>query len=352
MRVLLESNPENLDEAIEQDPELKALRDSNPLCAELMKDPETMQILVDPDNLRALADCPDLIEQDFNDPNWTPPEIKHGTFDETTVVPVEEGATGEMPVEGEGGHLISGPPEVLEDLEVEDNPEEEGGMEAPELEAADNDRSAEMRHGRSARSLNSSRRSLNSRGSSIYSSLKDYVAAEIVGSSADSMLGLDAVDTAAIDQASAAADAAEAAEANASNLESVADMAGNVEDTMDKIEETHEDKLNESSTNAAIVGTSTVAGGAAGAAAATAFSSDKGSSDKEDDDTETPSFRSEIGSLFSSFHAAAKEKLATTLLGDELGEHFIEKMEENEEDADENKGQEKGSSMSRLGSII
>ena len=326
MRVLLESNPENLDEAIEQDPELKALRDSNPLCAELMKDPETMQILVDPDNLRALADCPDLIEQDFSDPNWTPPEIQQGTFDETIVVPVEE-----LPVE------------EVEDLEVE----EEEGMEAPEIEAADDDRNSGMQKGRSARSLNSSRRSVNSRGSSIYSSLKDYVAAEIVGSSADSMMGLDAVDTAAIDQASAAADAAEAAEVNASNLESVADMAGNVEDTMDKIEETHDEKLGESSTNAGIVGTSTAAGGAIGAAAATAASDDK-----EEEETETRSFRSEIGSIFSSISAAAKEQLATTLLGDEMGEHLIEKMEENEEEAEENKGQEKGSSMRRLGSIL
>lgn len=334
MRVLLESNPENLDEAIEQDPELKALRDSNPLCAELMKDPETMQILIDPDNLRALADCPDLIEQDFNDPNWTPPEIRPGTFDETTAVPIDETV---VEVE-EGG-------EVFEDAEAEDEEEEEG-MEAPEIEAAD-DRDSNIQKGRSARSLNSSKRSLGSKGSSIYSSLKDYVAAEIVGSSADSMMGLDAVDTAALDQASAAADAADAAEANASNLESVADLAGNVEDTMDKIEETHDDKLADSTTNAAIVGTSTVAGGAVGAAAATAASKEK------EDDTETSSsFRSEVGSLFSSFHAAAKEKLATTLLGDELGEHLLEKMEENEEDAEENEGQGKGSSMRRLGSMI
>jgi hypothetical protein len=39
MQSLLETNPDNLDEVIEQDPDLKALRDSNPLCAELMKDP-------------------------------------------------------------------------------------------------------------------------------------------------------------------------------------------------------------------------------------------------------------------------------------------------------------------------
>jgi hypothetical protein len=273
-----------------------------------------MQILTDPDNLRALAECPDLIEQDFNDPNWKPPEIQPGTFDETTVVPVEE-------VNVEGAEP----------------------MELPEIEAADDDQNSGLKKGRSGRSLNSSRRSLGSKGSSMYASLKEYVAAEIVGSSADSMLGLDAVDTAAVDQASAAA---EGAESNASNLESVADMAGNVEDTMDKIEETHDEKLSDSTTNAAIVGTSTAAGGTAGAAAATAASKDK------EDDTETSSFRSEIGSIFSSFHAAAKEKLVTTLLGDELGEHLLEKMEENEEDAEDKEGTGKQTSTRRLGSLI
>jgi hypothetical protein len=332
MRDLLDTNPENLDEAIEQDPELKALRDSNPLCAELMKDPETMQILIDPDNLRALADCPDLIEQDFNDPNWTPPEIQPGTFDETTAVPVDEGV-----VDGANGHG-----EVLDDA---DGDQDDEGFEIPEMEDADDDRDSGLHKGRSARSLNSSRRSMGSMGSSIYATLKDYVASEIVGGGVDSLMGLDAVDTAAIDQASAAADAAEA---NASNLESVADMAGNVEDTMDKLEETNDAKLADSTTNAAIVGTSTAAGGAIGVAAASSVSKDK------EDDTETSSFRSEIGSLFSSFHAAAKEKLATTLLGDDLGEFLIEKMEENEEDAEDedNEGQEKRSSMRRLGSIL
>ena len=333
MRVLLESNPENLDEVIEQDPELKALRDSNPLCAELMKDPETMQILIEPDNLRTLADCPDLIEQDFNDPNWTPPEIQTGTFDETTVVPVDEGV---VEVEEEG-QFLNGHGAFLEDVEGEQGDEE---MELPEREEATDDRDSGLQKGKSGRSLNSSRRSIGSKGSSIYSSLKDYVAAEIVGSNADSMMGLDTVDTAAMDQASAAVDAAES---NASNLEAV---TGNVEDTMEKIEDTHDDKIAETTTKATIVGTSTVTGGAIGVAAATAASKDK------EDVTEKSSFRSEVGSIFSSFHAAAKEKLATTLLGDELGEHLIGKIEENEEDDDDDEGQGKRSSMRRLGSII
>mmetsp|Transcript_5479 Transcript_5479/g.7930 ORF Transcript_5479/g.7930 Transcript_5479/m.7930 type:complete len:618 (+) Transcript_5479:25-1878(+) len=60
-------NPDNIEEAIENDPELKALQD-DPLCSALMEDPETMKILVDPENLRALGQAPDLIEQDFMNP--------------------------------------------------------------------------------------------------------------------------------------------------------------------------------------------------------------------------------------------------------------------------------------------
>jgi hypothetical protein len=74
MEEMLE-NPDSMDEAIENDPQLKALRDENPLCAELMSNPETMRILVDPENLRALGEAPDLIEQDFMDPGSFVPEV-------------------------------------------------------------------------------------------------------------------------------------------------------------------------------------------------------------------------------------------------------------------------------------
>ena len=90
MATLLESNPEDLDEAIEQDPELVALRDSSPLCAEMMSDPATFKILLDPDNLRALAECPDLIAADFADPDWMPPQVDEYHFDDA-VQSEEEG---------------------------------------------------------------------------------------------------------------------------------------------------------------------------------------------------------------------------------------------------------------------
>lgn len=75
-------DPENMQEAIENDPELRALRDSNPLCEELMSDPETMRVLTDPDNLRALGEAPSLIEADFADPNsFVVPDADVGTGD-------------------------------------------------------------------------------------------------------------------------------------------------------------------------------------------------------------------------------------------------------------------------------
>ena len=68
MEEMLE-NPDSMEESIENDPQLKALRDENELCAALMGDPDTMKILIDPDNLRALGEAPDLIEQDFLNPD-------------------------------------------------------------------------------------------------------------------------------------------------------------------------------------------------------------------------------------------------------------------------------------------
>jgi hypothetical protein len=89
MEEMLE-NPDTMEETIENDPQLKALRDENELCAALMSNPDTMRILIDPENLRALAEAPDLIEKDFADPTgFTPPvEVTEVTSPEiTTDVP-------------------------------------------------------------------------------------------------------------------------------------------------------------------------------------------------------------------------------------------------------------------------
>jgi hypothetical protein len=136
MASLLESNPEELDEAIEQDPELLALRDSNPLCAELMSDPSTLRILLDPDNLRALAECPDLITADFADPDWMPPQIEELHFDDAIQSMDEDLAVGEEvegDLEGVDGSLYDSALGRIE--EIQDSCMLEG-VEAPEGVAA------------------------------------------------------------------------------------------------------------------------------------------------------------------------------------------------------------------------
>jgi len=59
------ASDEALQEAIDKDPKLQDMRDSNPIAAELMKDPEGMKILMDPDNLRAVGEIPSAMEADF-----------------------------------------------------------------------------------------------------------------------------------------------------------------------------------------------------------------------------------------------------------------------------------------------
>ena len=62
-------DPDKMEDMIENNKELRELRDSNPLCAEMMNDPETLKIISDPENLRALSEAPDLIAEDFANPD-------------------------------------------------------------------------------------------------------------------------------------------------------------------------------------------------------------------------------------------------------------------------------------------
>ena len=142
MATLLESSPEELDEAIEQDPELLALRDSNPLCAELMSDPSTLRILLDPDNLRALAECPDLITADFADPDWMPTHIEEYHFDDAMQTLDED----LVEVEGVGvdGSLYSSLQGTLEELQGSGALE---GVEAPEGIAAQQQKQQQQQQG-------------------------------------------------------------------------------------------------------------------------------------------------------------------------------------------------------------
>lgn len=62
---LLEENPDNLDEIVENDETLRNLRDSDPIAAELMRDPETFKVITDGDNLRAMGELTQAMEGDF-----------------------------------------------------------------------------------------------------------------------------------------------------------------------------------------------------------------------------------------------------------------------------------------------
>lgn len=143
MASLLESSPEELDEAIEQDPELLALRDSNPLCAELMSDPSTLKILLDPDNLRALAECPDLITADFADPDWMPPQIEEYHFDDAIQTLEEDIAIDEEMEEVNDGTMFDSLQGGIEELQGSGVLE---GVEAPEGVAANQQQQKQQQH--------------------------------------------------------------------------------------------------------------------------------------------------------------------------------------------------------------
>jgi hypothetical protein len=113
-------DPDNLEDNIENDDELRALRDSNPLCEELMQDPETMKVLVDPDNLRALGECPDLIDADFMDPDGFVP-------DDVEMQNMEGMEGGYDNWDGTGGDFDDFEIDVDDDVEMENDNDFDGG---------------------------------------------------------------------------------------------------------------------------------------------------------------------------------------------------------------------------------
>jgi hypothetical protein len=330
MNNLILSNPENLDEAIEQDPELKALRDSNPLCAELMNDPQTMKILVDPDNLRALADCPDLIDADFNDPDWSPPEFEPSTFDETAGTSPSD-HTRSLELDSAGDRFEDANEEVVGNPYIGG---ENSLLEGFEPQGDDNGRPSG-----SVRNMKSSQRK--TQGSSFVASIRDFVAAEIVGGVSDSLLGGLGGDlgTSAIeDQVTNASDLAEN---NANTIESLttstskiasSDITGNIEDAVDKIEESNAETVADRGVSGASAGM-VASGTAAGAALGTTLSGDGEKEESTQRSGALLGVSSFLLSSVSALGAAAKEKMATTLLGDDLGETVLAKMEKNADKA-------------------
>ena len=131
---ILEQPPEEMAMAIEDNEDLRALRDSNPLAAGMMGDPESFRVIMDPENLKACLELNDAMELDFMESvNDTAANLE---------------AAGDA-VEGadiEGGEVgLEGIEEVDENVSVAGDSveEEERFMETPE-EEIDVEREAEQ----------------------------------------------------------------------------------------------------------------------------------------------------------------------------------------------------------------
>jgi hypothetical protein len=321
---IIDNNPDQLDEAIENDPELKALRDANPLCQELMSDPQTMKILTDPDNLRALNDCPELIQADFGDPNWVPPDIETPEFDDANVdvdaPDIDDG------VDGDGQDVAAGanPGQAVQGGDNQggflDNYERgEAVKKQPTKRSGQSQPSGESRTGAFL--------------SSFGTGLIDYIANETVGMGFSEIMGADDgwgglegdIDGSMNQAADQANNAANGLSQTADFLASD-NVAGNLEDAMDNIEDAQDASDSKQPVGAM--------GGAAAREAAEGI---------DEPEQEGPSKKGRfgrismaVGSGISALSTAAKEQIATTLLGDDFGQALVEKLEEcDEEDGDD-----------------
>jgi hypothetical protein len=380
MNDLLENDPEGLQEAIENDPELRELRDSNPLCAELMSDPETMKILTDPENLRALGEAPEMIEMDFADPDWAPEpdmDIESGGAD--VDVP-DANADANVDANADADYDVENAEQEErlqeeEGLEGEDGLDEDGLEEeeeeglADDFELGDQDDGGNKSNPNANKGKQQNKQQKKEGGnqggffSQIGTGLTDMVAAELVGVGFSEMTGQDdalggfeedAVDDAA-DQAEAGANGAESAADQAAQLATASevvmneDAIGGIEDGMDEVEDTHDEKQegsDDKGINAAAAGGGAAAGavaaGGVGVYAATrgGGGEQEGEEEEEEEEVVEKKKKSRFGVVkgwASAVSTAGKEYIAGALLGDDLGEMFVERQEEEKEEDDSKK---------------
>jgi hypothetical protein len=409
--MLAYDDPERLEEAIDNDPELRALRDSNPLCRELMSDPETMRILVEPENLRALGDCPDMIEQDFSDPDWSPPDVENGASGDAAGDAFHSGGLrtiGEVGGEGVDADVDADAAEddgaekqdgKEEGMELEMGDEETGKDEGMELEMGDedvhreegmeyemgedngrddgmefelgdddvdNDRPNSANKSKGAQKKQQDKKKSDGKGGFLHNigvGITDMVAAELVGVAVSDVMGgddefaglEDAADEAAEDVADDVAEEASDAAAEAAASAAVAaellmndDITGNLEDGMDHVEDTHEEHKEdrEYRQNAAV---GAAAGGAVGVGFVAGDDNDRDieAGDEEEEVVEEEEKKKSrfgfIGTFASAVSTAAKEMVASELLGDDFGEQLVEKIEEDEEESEDDGSSSKDS---------
>jgi len=353
--ILANSDPDQLAEVIENDPELRALRDSSPITAELMTDPDTMRIVVDPDNLRALSECPNLVEADFADPDWSPPDVERVPFDDAAA-----DANADVP---DAEHTeVSGAGEDEDGAFLEDF--ERGDVETDDAGGGDvdTDRTSSAGGKKAGGKKGNQKKGSDSRRNfvaSIGTGLVDYFAGEIVGTTFSELTGggddgLDEVAAQAEETADATADNAGGFAATAAAAKDFAtsdDIAGNLEDTMDAAED-----FDEKGKAAA----SGAAGGGVAVAGRTRESG--GDDDKEEDEKEESKKKGRFGRVGGAFggamgalSSAAKETVLASLVGDDFAEDLVEKMEEEDEEEEEKEeakkdgGNDKQKSSRQLG---
>lgn len=362
---MLENDPEDLDEMIEQDPDLKALRETNPLCSELMGDPATLKIMVDPDNLRALAECPDLIEADFADPNWSPPDVESIPFDDPAYAEADRAMSMSVPeldvepdIEPDNADA-----EAEEGEEDDDEEEEEEGFLEEFERGEETEANAAGKKGGQQKKQQNNKKKDGQGGflSTIGTGLVDYIAAETVGVTASEMMGGDDFGVDELeDQLEEVADEAEEmaddvenavgqAEQFVNTVGAVGEMAGgedlaeNVEGAMDEAEDTHDDKLKDSQN----LTEEAVGAGALGAVAGMGMvGGNEGDKDKaktlgdEDDDEPEDKKKGRFGRLgaaigggFGALGAAAKEFAITAVIGEDLAEEVLDQMEDDDDES-------------------
>lgn len=327
MEELMKMDPDQFAEAIENDDNLRALRDSSPVCVELMSDPETMRIVCDPDNLRALGEAPELIEMDFADPDWTPLEgdvEMGGAYAEADIdtsldvdVDTELGSNAHVDADIEDGTAHGG---TLEDIGDGDEEYEvgttyhRGNLRNKDKDANDNQQKREGMRDLFAQ---------------VGASICDVVASELVGFSIREMTGGGDDGLGGITDTAGAADTS--AIENAVDFDTIEDAAEKVEDTMDEVEIAHKDTNRAKDTKADV----------SDSKARYEDDEQQGEQEEEEDHKEEKKKRfGIIGGFASSMRTAAKEYVAEALLGEGLGELLVEKIEEkkkgeNKEDAKE-----------------
>eukprot|EP00980_Cylindrotheca_fusiformis_P002937 scaffold683_cov124-Cylindrotheca_fusiformis.AAC.6 len=338
MQLLLE-DPDNMEEVIANDEQLRELQESNPVCEELMTDPETMKVLTDPDNLRALGECTELIEADFMDPDsFTPEEfetVRIGDYADIVYEPdagePDYGDTyGEfdVDVEGDDQDEFDAEDQEHEEESVEEDEEEKNIFEDGELEAREQDNQGGKGGNRSRnRAEESGAEGRNSGGvmASLGAAATDLVAGALFGSVFGDSLEMGGGG----DELGGAGDVGDGLE------DGVAEAGEAAEDATEGVDGKKEAKR--AAAAGAVAGGALIAGGAALAlhrnGASDGLEADDGLETEEDTKPKkrVSAFK-KVKNAAAFIGATAKEHVASSLLGDDWGDALVDRKDNEREE--------------------